>query len=196
MIHELDESIRRLVLRDALNGSGVEVTFDAPTREWAARRNVPTVDLYLYDIREDLQRRDVQYEAVRNSEGQIVERRPPARRFRLSYLVTAWTQRAEDEHRLLSALLGCFLRYDVLPDDVLAAPLADQGMPVLVTIGLPLPDERSISDVWSALGGEMRAGLDLVVTAPFDPQRIAPAAPLVLEEPKVTLLRTDQGAAS
>ena len=35
----------------------------------------------------------------------IVGRHLPPRHFKLSYLVTAWTQRPEDEHRLLSALL-------------------------------------------------------------------------------------------
>jgi Pvc16 N-terminal domain len=193
MIHELDESLRKLVTRDAVNGSGVEVSFDAPTREWAARRNIPTVDLYLYDIREDLQRRDVQYEEVLGESGRVVERRPPPRRFKLSYLVTAWTQRPEDEHRLLSALLHCFLRYDQLPDDVLAGSLADQVHPILVGIALPPPEERSISDVWSALGGDMRAALDLAVIAPFDPSRVLVAPPPV-EEAKVTVMDRNNGA--
>ena len=51
MIHDVDESLRALVARDALNGSGVEVAFDAPTKDWVARRNAPVVNLYLYDIR-------------------------------------------------------------------------------------------------------------------------------------------------
>ena len=46
----------------------------------------------------------------------VIARHLPPRHFKLSYLVTAWTQRPEDEHRLLSSLLGCFLRYDALPD--------------------------------------------------------------------------------
>ena len=29
-----------------------------PTREWAGRRNSPTIDVYLYDIREDMRRRE------------------------------------------------------------------------------------------------------------------------------------------
>ena len=58
MIHDVDESLRTLVRREALNGSRVEIGFDAPTREWSARQNTPTVSLYLYDIREDLQRRE------------------------------------------------------------------------------------------------------------------------------------------
>ena len=59
MIQDLDESLRALVRRDAMDGSGVEISFDAPTKDWSARRNTPTVDLYLYDIREDMARREV-----------------------------------------------------------------------------------------------------------------------------------------
>src|SRR2546429_9969172 len=100
MIQDLDESLRALVRRDALNGSEVEIAFDAPTRDWAARRNTPTVDLYLYDIREDMKWRDFMWARTRNQDRHVVEARLPPRRFKLSYLVTAWTQRPEDEHRL------------------------------------------------------------------------------------------------
>ena len=58
MIQDIDESLRALVKREALEGNGVDVAFDAPTKEWVSRRNAPTVDLYLYDIREDLSRRE------------------------------------------------------------------------------------------------------------------------------------------
>ena len=187
MIHDVDESLRTLARRDLLNGSQVEVSFEAPTKDWSTRRNAPTLDFYLYDIREDLERRQVQYDEVRNEEGVIIERRPPPRRFKLSYLVTAWTQRPEDEHRLLSSVLSCFLRFDALPGDVLQGELAEQGYPVRVTIGLPLPAERSISDVWNALGGELKPSLDLIVTAPFDTGRVRPVGPPVSEEPHINV---------
>ena len=48
-----------------------------------------------------------------------------------SYLVTAWTQRPEDEHRLLSALLVCFVRNAMLPPEQLDGPLAEPNLPVL-----------------------------------------------------------------
>ena len=83
VIHEVDEALRRLVLRDAVNGSGLELSFEAPTREWAARRNTPTINIYLYDIREDIERREVVFEELRDGEGKVVERRPPPRRFAL-----------------------------------------------------------------------------------------------------------------
>jgi Pvc16 N-terminal domain len=179
MIHDVDESLRVLVRRDALNGGGAEIAFEAPTREWAARRNTPTVDLYLYDIREDLQRRSVAWEPVREADGKVNWRKPPPRQFKLSYLVTAWTQRPEDEHRLLSAVLLCFLRHERLPADVLAGTLAGIALPVHATIALPPPPDRSLSDVWSALGGELKPSLDLVISAPFDVDRQEQAGPPV-----------------
>jgi hypothetical protein len=191
MIQDVDESLRALVKRDALNGSKAEVAFDAPTKEWSSRRNTPTVDLYLYDIREDLEQRQVMWEDIRNDNGFVKERRPPPRRFKLSYLVTAWTQRPEDEHRLLSSLLSCFLRHPTMPDDALSGALVQARQPILLNIALPPPQDRSISDVWSALGGELKPSLDLVVNAPFDVRIAVPAGPPVLEEPKFTFARPD-----
>ena len=58
MIHEVDAALRALVRARGDRGPDVEVVFDAPTKDWAGRRNAPTVDVYLYDIREDLRRRE------------------------------------------------------------------------------------------------------------------------------------------
>ncbi len=187
MIQEVDEGLRALILRDVINGAAVDISFEAPTREWSARRNTPTVNVYLYDVREDLSRREVMHVDVRDDEGRITGRRPPSRRFRLSYLLTAWTQRPEDEHRMLDALLGCFLQADQLPDDVLMGALATAALPVITSVALPPAQDRSFSDIWSALGGELKPSLDLCVIAPFDPGRFVPAAPLVEEGPRIAL---------
>ncbi|HEX2851026.1 MAG TPA: DUF4255 domain-containing protein, partial [Acidimicrobiales bacterium] len=191
MIHEVDETLRAIVKREVLNGSDVEVVFDAPTKDWSSRRNTPTVDIYLYDIREDLKRRQSGMLPRRDGDGRITGTAPAPRFFKLSYLVTAWTQRPEDEHRLLSAMLACFLKHDRLTPDMLAGNLADQGNVVDVTIALPPPEDRALSDVWSALGGELKPSLDLVMTVPVDLDRYTVAAPLVTEEPK---FRFDGGA--
>ena len=181
MIHDVDESLRALVKRDALNGARVDIAFDAPTKDWAARQNAPSVSLYLYDIREDLQRREVAWEPRRAADGIVGEHRLPARRYRLSYLVTAWTQRPEDEHRLLAALLQAFLRHPVIPEELASGSLSESSLPVYMTVALPPPEDRSIADVWSALGGELKPSLDLVITAPMDVSRKIDAAPPVLE---------------
>lgn len=189
MIHDIDEALRELVRREALAGTEVDISFEAPTLDWAARRNAPCVDLYLYDVHEDLERRGSGLEEVRDDQDRIVARRPPDRRFKLTYLVTAWTQRAEDEHRLLSVLLACFIRFDALPHDVLTGSLAGVTMPI--SIALPPPDDRQPADVWSALGGQLKPGLDLVVIAPLRAETLQPAAALVLEEPRLRMERPD-----
>src|SRR5437899_5460025 len=186
MIQDVDESLRALVKRDALNGSKADIAFDAPNNEWSSRRNTPTVDLYLYDIREDLEQREVMWEDIRGDSRDsrlITERRPPPRRFKLSYLVTAWTQRPEDEHRLLSSLLACFLRNPIIPADALSGVLAQARQPILLNIALPPPQDRSISDVWRAWGGGLKAPLVLVVMARFKIKVSMAAVPPALEDP-------------
>jgi hypothetical protein len=187
MIHDVDQLLERLVRRDALNGSAVELVFDAPTKDWVARRSGPTVDLYLYDIREDLQRRVPTWEDARDAGGLVTGRQQPPRRFRLAYLVTAWTQRPEDEHRLLSALLSCFIRNAMVKPGELGGSLEDAELPVYIEVGQPASQERSLADIWSALGGELKPSLDLVVTAPIVVGRSTPFGPPILEGPTIGL---------
>ncbi|MEV6335839.1 DUF4255 domain-containing protein [Nocardia vinacea] len=177
MFVEVDEALRTLIGADAVDRNEVDVVFDAPTKDWAARRNSPTVNMFLYDIREDLRRRQRGLINEYDDRGVVVNRHQGPRYFKLSYLITAWTQRPEDEHRLLSALLSCFLRHDQIPPGSLTGTLADIGLPVALNIALPPPEDRSFADVWSALGGELKPSLDLVVTAPADGGRRLPAAP-------------------
>lgn len=177
MIAQVDDALRTLVRTQALEGAEVEVLFDAPTKDWASRRNAPTVNLYLYDIREDLRRRERGLSEERDDDGTVRRRRPAPRHFKLSYLVTAWTQRPEDEHLLLDQLLRCFLRYEALPEDLVTGRLAEPGLPVPITVGLPPPEDRAFADVWSALGGELKPSLDIVVIAPVETGIVYEIAP-------------------
>ncbi|MEV6422471.1 DUF4255 domain-containing protein [Streptomyces sp. NPDC051662] len=166
MIHEVDDALRALLRAEVLEGAQIAVVFDAPTRDWAAKVNAPTVNLYLYDIREDMRRRERGLHNEYDERGTVVARRRPPRFFKLSYLITAWTKRPEDEHRLLSSLLACLLRYEALPSERLTGTLQDIGVAVPMTIALPPPEDRSFADVWSALGGELKPSLDLVISVP------------------------------
>jgi hypothetical protein len=187
VIHEVDESIRNLLRLNMPVGTDVEVAFDAPTKDWASRRNAPTIDVYLYDIREDLRRREIGRFDQRAADGRVDQRLQPPRWYKLSYLLTAWTQRPEDEHRLLAAMLQRFLQDDRLPDGVLTGSLAALGYPIPYTCALPPPEDRALSDVWSALGGELKPSLDLVVVAPFDLGREIAFGPPVLEGPQLVV---------
>ncbi|MGI5144570.1 MULTISPECIES: DUF4255 domain-containing protein [unclassified Streptomyces] len=180
MIHEVDEVLKGLLGGGALAGSGIDVSFEAPTRTWAARRNAPVVNVYLYDIREDVARRQRGHVAVRDDRDVVVRRRQPPRWFRLSYLVTAWTKTPQDEHRLLSAVLATLLPRELLPADELPGSLGALGLAVPLTVAGIQTESRSLAEIWSALGGELKPSLDLVVTAPF------PAFPEYEAGPPVT----------
>lgn len=195
MISQIDEALRTLIRAEALDGAGdVDVVLDAPTKDWAARRNAPTVNLYLYDLREDLRMRSVGRREVR-ADGGTVSRVGPPRFFKMSYLLTAWTQRPEDEHRLLAGLLTCLLRYDALPPHVVPGAITDAGLVVPLTVGLPPPEDRAFADVWTALGGELKPSLDLVVIVPMGAGIAEPAGPPVQEGMVVAMIDTIDGGA-
>ena len=46
--------MRNLFERDIVNGSGVDLDFEAPTKDWSGKLSKPTINVFLYDIREDL----------------------------------------------------------------------------------------------------------------------------------------------
>ncbi|MFF5185266.1 DUF4255 domain-containing protein [Streptomyces sp. NPDC000345] len=181
MIHEVDEVLKGLLGGGALTGSGIDVSFEAPTRDWAARRNSPVVNAYLYDIREDVTRRQRGQVAVRDERDVVVKRRQPPRWFRLSYLVTAWTKTPQDEHRLLSAVLANLIPREVLPAEELPGALGALGLAVPVSVAGVQTESRSLAEIWSALGGELKPSLDLVVTAPFPAYPEYDAGPPVTE---------------
>ncbi|WP_199442200.1 DUF4255 domain-containing protein [Umezawaea beigongshangensis] len=180
MIHEVDEGLRRLLVEGGVQESGVELVFDAPTREWSAKRNAPAVSVFLYDIREDVARRRTGSAEEHDGDGVVVGWRGPPRWFQLTYLVTAWTNRPQDEHRLLSDVLRCLVRTDVLAPRLLTGSLAELGLAVGLDVSGPGSGGPSASDVWSALGGELRPAVDVRVTAPLRGEH-TPAGPPVTD---------------
>ncbi|MGX7673804.1 DUF4255 domain-containing protein [Plantactinospora sp. DSM 117369] len=178
MIHEIDEGLRGLVVDEMLADTGVDVSFDPPTRQWATRRNAPTVNLFLYDIREDRSRHFQGRVAERDASDRTVAWHDAPHFFALSYLVTAWTNRPTDEHRLLAALLAGLVRYDELPAARLTGSLAALRLAVPMAVAAPPGEGRALADVWTALGGELKPSLDLVVVAPVSTRRIVAAPPV------------------
>ncbi|MGP4002764.1 DUF4255 domain-containing protein [Streptomyces sp. 8N706] len=181
MIHEVDEVLKGMLRGGALAGTEIETAFEAPTRDWAARRNAPTINAYLYDLREDVSRRQRGAMNVHDDRGVVLRRRQPPRWFRLSYLITAWTKRPQDEHRLLSAALATLLPHELLAPEELTGPLAALGLTVPMSVSGLQSESRSLAEIWSALGGELKPSLDLVITIPMPSYPEYPAGPPVLE---------------
>jgi len=92
MIAEIDAALKALLL-SAMGKGSFDVSFDPPTKDWASRRSGPVVNLFLADIRENLEKRSIDVVDVRNDAGVVVSRRPRHRTYLLTYALTAWAAR-------------------------------------------------------------------------------------------------------
>ena len=167
MLADLDETLRTL-LRTELERhgfEGVDIAFDAPAREWSGQLSKPTVNIFLYDLREAETLRTSEWSRIQR-DGRTFEGRPPMI-MECSYAVTAWTQAVEDEHRLLSQVLAIFYAYPEIPQAALNGRLSNgsQQWPIKARIGQGKGEK---SDFWSAIGGQYKVSLDYVVRLSVD----------------------------
>jgi uncharacterized protein DUF4255 len=165
MLADLDETLRSLLRRELERHGfdGVEIAFDAPAREWSGQLSSPTVNLFLYDMRESQESRPTEWTHDRAGNGRARDVRPPML-MECSYALTAWTQAVEDEHRLLSQTLAVLFAFPSLPPD--AMPPRLQGLadrfPIEGRIAQPKADGKA--DFWNAVGGQYKVSLDYVVS--------------------------------
>jgi hypothetical protein len=177
VLHLLDESLETFLrVTVPLPQREVDVVFDAPDGEWAAGVSRPTVDLYLWDVRPNLTEREYGEELVQQADGRRF-RREPLPRVNCRYLVTAWTTEVRDEHSLLGNVLAALLLHPVIEAEYLRGAFA--AVRPLPTVELRTGDGTENSDFWSALGGQLKPGLDLVVTATVDAALMVAAGPPV-----------------
>ena len=170
MLADLDETVRQLLRREfsGRGFDGIEISFDAPSREWSAQLSTPTVNLFLYDVRQSDDHKPVDWEEMRTDDGRTIEARPPLR-LAASYAVTAWTREVEDEHRLLSQVLAILYAYDTLPADLLAGGLADPAsQPFPLRTRIAEPRQSGSPEFWSSVGGSYKASLDFGVILSCD----------------------------
>jgi hypothetical protein len=162
MLADLDETLRALLKEELeVHGfEGVDIAFDAPSRDWSGQLSKPSVNVFLYDLREAETLRTSEWGRMTRN-GRTFETRPPMV-MEASYAVTAWTQAVEDEHRLLSQVLAIFFAYPEIPQDKLNGRLANgsQAWPIKARIGQGKGEK---SDFWSAVGGQYKVSLDYVV---------------------------------
>jgi hypothetical protein len=139
---------------------GIEIAFDAPSREWSGQLSAPAVSLFLYDMRESDEERPSGWTKQRIGD-EFVEG-PPPMVMEVSYAITAWAQAVEDEHRLLSQVLAVLNAYPHLPEDALNGRLRNgsQSLSIKAKIGQAKGDK---ADFWTAVGGQYKVSLDYVV---------------------------------
>lgn len=177
MISDLDETLKKLLTeRAGLDPAAVAITFDTPSRDWSGGLAKPTVNLYLYDIRENRELREADWWVDREN-GKVNKRRPPVR-VDLSYMITAWTRAVEDEHRLLWRVLATLLRQETIPEELLQGELVRQIYPLRTKVAQPDGALSNPADFWTALENLLKPSINYVVTVALD-MDVVSTAPLV-----------------
>lgn len=187
MIPDLDQTLKQLLTKQVpLDPAEVEVTFDLPGRDWSGGLTKPTINLYLYDLRENQELRDNDWIVERganNGDSNTATKKRPPLRIDLSYLVTAWTTAVEDEHRLVWRLLPALLRHPVLPRELLQGEVKEtvERLDVDIRTKAAQPDGvfKDPGDFWSAIENQLKPSINYVVTVPLDLEATF-TSPLVL----------------
>lgn len=160
-IADLDEGLRTLLRRELKRHGfeAVEIAFDAPSKDWSGKLTGPSVNLFLYDLRQASEG-STNFPQERRLNGVTITVAPPFR-LELTYAVTAWANAVQDEHRLLSQVLSILFSYQELPPDVLSESTTDAD----TRVGRPREDK---ADFWSAVGGQYKPSIDYVVNITVD----------------------------
>jgi hypothetical protein len=168
MINDLDEVLRTLLIEELpIKNGEVDISFDLPNREWSARLNRPTLNLFLYDLRENTTLRQPEWQIKRDGDGTAKKRRSPVR-MDLHYIITAWAKEALDEHHLLTRTLMVLFRHPILPKHLLPEIL--QAQPVDIPVQVAQTDIlRNIADIWSALENDLRPAIACSITLALNP---------------------------
>jgi hypothetical protein len=199
MINDLDKTLATLLERDLPSdlAEQVQISFATPDDQFPPQSvTLPAIDLFLYDVRENLELRSNEVYLERRGDGTATQTRAPVR-VDFSYLITAWPSEslpdpAQDEHRLLGEVLRILLRHRTIPEDVLHGVLKSQE-PALPVSSLQPGRLQSLGEFWQALGGKPKAALNYQVTLSVE---IAETEELHLVTDKLIKIRLERGAVS
>lgn len=171
MIADLDKTIKQLLTDEMpIKNGEINVKFDQPTREWSSRLAKPTVNFFLYDVRENNVLRQHQWQRTGDGNGRdhLAHLKRSPLRVDCHYMITTWAAEAEDEHRLLTRCLLALFRHPILPEDHLVDSL--QNPEYEIQARLARHDTlTNPAEVWSALDNELRPSVSYVVTLALDP---------------------------
>jgi hypothetical protein len=175
LIPLIDDGLERLLRTSLpLPVDQGEISFDTPSSAWSSQVNRLTVNLFLYDVSRSAQ--PPRPPGVRVDQNGARQRRSALPMVQLSYLVSAFAGSPRDEHSLLGDVITRLLAHQALP-----AELLDHELSSPVQLELAHDDHNRPRELWSGLGGTVRASFTLLVTVAADAHDWEATAPLVRE---------------
>ena len=179
MLHDLDRTFEN-ILRDKgqIPRSAIDIEFEMPTSEWSARLSRPAVNLWCFDVRENLKLRSMEKSAV-SYNGTTGVRSIPPRRIDVTYLVTAWANKPEDEHQLLWRTLATMKTVRFLRPEECEGELRFQNHNIPLLVADMSEPKANFTDLWSVVDNQMRLGFPITATLELETD-MSFAAPVAL----------------
>ena len=167
MIQDVDDTLKELLVQKVpIDTSVIDIKFEMPNKDWSSAVTKPTINLFLYDVRENHELRSAQRTLVRN--GTSADESLGPVRVDLSYLITVWTTDVSDEHQLLGRVLMTFLQFPLLPPEVLKGAMQTQPLPLQAWIAQSEQAPRPW-EFWGHMDHGMKASLHFVLTTSMEP---------------------------
>jgi hypothetical protein len=171
MIADVDETLRQLIKEELpIKNNEIEISFEQPKRENSVRWTKPTINLYLYDLRENNVLRQHQWDRLPGGNGSdhLAHLKRTPMRVDCFYMLTTWASDPGDEHRLLTRTLLALFRFPLLPEDRLVGSV--RNPPFDIQARLASHDKlTNPAEVWSSLDNEIRPSISYIVTLALDP---------------------------
>ncbi|MCK9485706.1 MAG: DUF4255 domain-containing protein [Dehalococcoidia bacterium] len=175
MLHLLDQTLEDFLRGEVPLDDRVDVAYEAPDNEWRSRVTRPTINLFVWDIRRNQTESQGGMDLVERDSERFHRPTPPRIDFR--YLITTWTSEIRDEHQLLGAILVACLRQPLIPEHYIQGILGEsRPVPRLQVARF---DGAESSEFWASMGGQLKASLDVIVTATVDASVLTKAGPPV-----------------
>lgn len=163
MLYALDKTLENFlkgefpkeIMIDLLGEDSLDlkVSFETPYKGAITER--PAINLFLYDVQENLDLRNKNWVVERkNNNGKAVKKRLPAR-VDCSYLITVWSDKDDSttEHQLLGRVMKLLLQHATIPQDYISDELQEQELPLRL-VSLRPSSLQSFGEFWQAMGGK------------------------------------------
>jgi hypothetical protein len=169
MFDELDNTIAVLLHDNRSPVKAVDVSFITPDKDFKPQN--PTIDLFLYDVKENRELRDPTPILQRTGTTYIRQAAPV--RIECSYIVTCWSDKTKEakvaeEHRLLAQALKWLSGFPVIPTGALQGSMATNQLYAPPMMVAQLDPNKNSGEFWDALAIAPRPAFYLSVTVSMD----------------------------
>ncbi|NEQ68638.1 MAG: DUF4255 domain-containing protein [Symploca sp. SIO2D2] len=200
MLEDLDDTLKFLLKKELPKRWKRKVTFsfDLPVEVKIDATDLAAINLFLYDVRDNLELRTSaysvarQYQSVPNNQVRVTKL--PPKFVDISYLITTFAhdeannigEKVEQEHSLLGEVMKVLLLFPQIPEEYLKGSLQGYDLPVY-TAFMHQNGTKTLGEYWQAMGGKPKAVLNLTVTmpVPMNLEEEEEELPIIKEKPVI-----------